>query len=197
MPQPLSIHDLLSISEMPTADEISLQTIAMFYEEHLCYRQFYYDIRHEQRELRLRFKPSDLIHLLGIHKIKKIRGADGINLLKSGEITFETLRASNIGAYEDIEYRMLYFPFVYQLVQNPRLVGTDQQHRNSLIKAQFIMFDGYNSRYIELKLRRESEGNPNFFVPVSFSEARKHPGRIEITIANKSIISYDDGFIHQ
>lgn len=193
----LSTQDLLNIQKVPEPHEMSLQTLSIFYEEHLCHRQFIYELKHKQQELRLRFKPGDLCHLLGIHHIIKgseYSGERGFKAMQEGRLTFEFLKQANIGAYEDKLYRMLYFPFVYQLIQNPRIVIENQQHSTSIINAQFIFYDGYGERYIELKLRRESKNTPNFFVPVSFGDVRKVKARAHVAIKEIYVSEYNDGY---
>jgi hypothetical protein len=99
----------------------------------------------------------------------------------------------NLGGYEDMLYRIIYFPFVYQLIQNPNIVINDQ-HDTSVVKAQFIIYDQYGARFVELKLRQETDSNPNFFVPVSFSALRKVRGRTHVKIMSKNILEYNDGY---
>lgn len=193
----LSIQDLLSIETMPSEDEISLQTIAMFYEEHLCARQYCYAIRHKWQEIRLRFKPGDLCHLLGIQHILtgyEYRGERGFMAMKEGQLTFESLKRANIGGYEDMLYRILYFPFLFQLIHKPKIAVEVQQHSTSIVKAQFVFYDQYGAQYIELKLRQENEANPNFFVPVSFSVKRKIKDRNHVIVNGLDILGYSDGY---
>lgn len=65
----LSIQDLLSLQNMPTEEEITLQLLASFYEEHVCHYVYHYRVRHKEQNIRLHFKTSDLPHLLGIQKV--------------------------------------------------------------------------------------------------------------------------------
>lgn len=188
----LSPQDLLSIQTMPNPDELSLQTIAVFYEEHICNRQYYYELKNKQQELRLRFKQGDLCHLLGLQHIiigSENVGELGFKKLKTGANTFVSLKQANLGGYEDMLYRMLYFPFVYQLIHNPKVVINDP-HDQSLVKAQFSFYNNYTEHFVELKLRRENKDNPDFFVPVSFSEARKVKGRKHIDIKCVKVLDY-------
>lgn len=182
---------------MPSENEVTLQTIAMFYEEHLCHRQFFYSISHKNQEIRLRFKPGDLCHLLGIQHIKKGKeysGERGFQAMKNEIVTFESLKQANVGGYDDMLYRMLYFPFVHQLIQNPKIVIENQQQSSNFVKAQFTFYDGYGEQYIELKLRRESEDAPTFFVPVTFSAVRKVKPRTHVTLRSTETLDYNDGY---
>jgi hypothetical protein len=116
-----------------------------------------YELKHKQQEVRLRFKQGDLCHLLGIHHIlsgSENFGERGFKKLKFGTNTFSTLMHANKGNYEDMEYRKLYFPFVYQLIHNPKVVINDP-HDSSLVRAQFSFYNNVSEHYVELKLRVE------------------------------------------
>ncbi|OMD08206.1 PBECR4 domain-containing protein [Paenibacillus odorifer] len=193
----LSVQDLLSIQAMPTEDELTLQTMAIFYEEWLCDRQFLYSVSHKCQEIRLRFKPGDLCHLLGIQHILKgmeNSGERGFRAMKEGRLTLQSLKKANVGGYADMLYRMLYFPFVYQLIQDPKIVIENQHNSTSIVKAQFIFYDHYGEHYIELKLRQENKDTPNFFVPVTFSAVRKIKPRNHVTIKGTDILDYNAGY---
>ncbi|MGZ7444785.1 PBECR4 domain-containing protein [Paenibacillus sp. TH7-28] len=194
---PLSIQDLLTIQELPSTDELSLQTIAMFYEEHLCNRQFYYELKHKQQNLRLRFKQGDLCHLLGIQYVLKGRqfaGELGFQKLKKDILTFDSLIQANIGGFKTAQYRMLYFPFIYQLIHDPIVVMNHPNEPNR-VQAMFTFYNKYTGRFVELKLRRESKNNPEFFVPVSFVELRKIEPRTRVEVTDKKILGYNDGYL--
>jgi len=195
---PLVSQDLLTIMHRPDVNELSLQTVAEFYETYLCGHQYYYELRHKQRELRLRFKKGDLCHLLGIQHV--LNGSDNVGetgfvKLKNGENTFVSLEKANKGGYLNMLYRMLYFPFVYQLIHAPHVVTNTVNQTGNVVKAQFSFHNGKREHYVELKLRRESANNPDFFVPVSFSESGKNAHRASIVIQTKKILPYDEGYV--
>lgn len=193
---PLSVQDLLTIREMPSTDEISLQTIAMFYEEHLCNRQFFYELKHRQKTLRLRFKQGDLCHLLGVHYIlrgSQYAGESGFQKLIKGIITFDSLMQANVGGFKEVQFRMLYFPFIYQLIHAPIMVINDP-HEPNRVQAMFTFYNKYTERYVELKLRPEDKNNSVFFIPVSFGDQRKVRPRTKVEIINQKILDYDEGY---
>jgi hypothetical protein len=193
---PLSIQDLLNIQAMPDETELSLLTMASFYEQHLCNRQFLYTVGHAKGEIRLRFKTGDLCHLLGVQHVVKgqqYRGEQGFRAMAAGGLTFDTLKRANTGGYEDMLYRMLYFPFVYQLIQNPKIIIDDRQFSTSIVQAQFVFYDRYGARSILLKLRQEEEGS-NFFVPVTFDAVRKVKPEKHVVVKNLDVLGYNDGY---
>lgn len=60
----LSVHELIDLEELPSEEQLTLQTIAQFYEEHLCNLIFHYKIRHKKRAIRLHFRSFDLPHVV-------------------------------------------------------------------------------------------------------------------------------------
>jgi len=189
----LSVQDLLSLQKVPSAEELSLQTIAFFYEEHISRRQIVYNISHKRREIRLRFKEGDLCHLLGIHHTLKgweNTGEKGFNKLKKGVVTLETLKA-NAGLYKKNLFRILYFPFVYQLISNPKIITGD---REDIVQPEFVFFDEFSSRIIKLKIRQENKKRPNFFVPVSFEVETQKPFKKIIEVRSFSEVDYFEGY---
>lgn len=193
----LSIQDLLTIEKMPEVNDLTLQTMAAFYEEHLCNRQFFYELKHKQQKLRLRFKQGDLCHLLGIQYVlkgKQYAGESGFQKLKRGIITFDSLMEANIGGFKYAQYRMLYFPFIYQLIHAPIMV-VNHPHEPNRVQAMFTFYNKFTKHFVELKLRQEDQvNNPDFFVPVSFIDQRKIQPRTHVEIINKQILGYDEGY---
>lgn len=190
---PLSIQDLLTIKKMPSEEEVNLQTIAEFYEQHICNRIFHYHVRYDkQRDIRLRFKTVDLPHLLGVHKMKTgsgYRGKRGFPGLKSGEITLESLRKANAGHFERTIYRILYFPFVHQLMHNAKVIVFRPELANSLIDAEFMFYDLYGGRWIHIGVRKEE--SDDLYTPVTFVERKNIYLGKQITV--QSITVYPEG----
>ncbi|MGV6939051.1 PBECR4 domain-containing protein [Paenibacillus sp. CMM36] len=105
----LSVHELIDLEELPSEEQLTLQTIAQFYEEHLCNLIFHYKIRHKKRGIRLHFRTFDLLHLLCIHKMEtgsSYRGKKGFPKLRQGTLTLEMLKKANLGGYERTIYRI-------------------------------------------------------------------------------------------
>lgn len=102
----LSVSDLLTLDRIPTPDELSLKTIAEFYEQHLMNRQF----RYREQEIRVRFELWALSHLLAIHHFvpgQAGKSKQGHYGLKNETITFEKLMIMNQGQFEKDKLRML------------------------------------------------------------------------------------------
>lgn len=189
----LTVEDLVTITKMPSEEDLSLQTIAEFYEQHLCNRIFHYHVRYDkQRDIRLRFKTVDLPHLIGTHKMKtgsQHRGKRGFPELKSGELTLDKLRAADSGNFERVLYRILYFPFVYQLMHKAKVIVFQPNLVRSMIDAEFMFYDDYDGRCIHVGARKEQTGD--IYTPVTFVERGKvYPGK-QITV--QSISVYPEG----
>lgn len=174
----LSIQDLLYLNDLPTEEQVTLQLLADFYEEHICRQIFHYIIRDKRRNIRLRFRTIDLPHLLGIHKMKTgstYRGRKGFPELKNGNLTLEVLKKASLGGYESTIYRILYFPFLYQLIHHPKFMIFNPQVAGSMIDAEFMLFNQYSGRYLHLGIKKED--STDFYVPVTFLERKNvYPG---------------------
>lgn len=174
----LSIQDLLQLNKLPTEQQITLQLLADFYDEHICHQIFHYKIRDKRRDIRLHFKTIDLPHLLGIHKVKSgsaFRGKRGFPELKSGIMTFDVLKKANLGGYESIVHRILHFPFLYQLIHQPNFIIFNPQIAHSQINAEFMLYNQYSGRYIHLGIRKEN--SLDLYTPVTFLERKNiYPG---------------------
>lgn len=171
----LSVQDLLEITDLPNEEQLSLQNLAIFYQEHFCKQKFHYEVRHKQRDIILHFKTVDLPHLLGIHKMKTgsaYRGKKGFPELLQGNLTMESLKQADLGNYQRNLYRMLHFPFLYQLLRSPDMIIFNPQLAGSTINAEFMFYNQYSERYIHLGVKQED--TTGLYVPVTFIE-RKNP----------------------
>jgi hypothetical protein len=188
----LSVSDLLTIDRIPTIQELSLRTIAEFYEQHLMNRQFRYQIAHREEEIRVRFEPWALSHLLAIHHfVPGLAGKSrqGHYSLMDETITFEKLMSMNQGQFETDKLRMLCFPFVHQIIQNPKLQEADQ---NDEVRAQWILYDNSVVKYVQLKLRRR-EPKSKFYVPVTLLVHSKLPPKKQIRVKSMEELDLDQG----
>lgn|GEM_PF-2109264 len=188
----LTVSDLLTLNRIPTHEELSLKTIAEFYEQHLMNRQFRFHIAHKEEEIRVRFEPWALCHLIAIHHFvpgQAGKSKQGHSSLKDETITFEKLKSMNDGQFEKDKLRMLCFPFIYQIIKNPRLQEADQHDE---VRAQWILYDNSVVKHIQLKLRRR-EPKSKFYVPVTLLVHSKLPNKKQIRVKNIEELALDDG----
>ncbi|WP_336771325.1 PBECR4 domain-containing protein [Bacillus bombysepticus] len=196
----LSVTDLLTIKVKPTRSEISLLTIQQFYKEHLCDRLFVYSTDDPQRpQIKLRFKEENLGHLLGLQHIfeetkhgTKYVGQSGYDLIKTGELTFDLMRKTKKSGYKENETRILFFPFVYQILHNPDSVIFDPESLTirTKLKADLIFYNELNKRYLHLFLDHYKK-RPEIYFAKSFFDRKNDKliaGQTSVNVTKMDII---------
>ncbi|MCU5096132.1 PBECR4 domain-containing protein [Bacillus wiedmannii] len=196
----LSVTDLLTLERKPKMSHLSLLTIQQFYKEHLCGRRFIYSTDDPHRPtIRLRFKEEELCHLLGFqHIFEKQRfgstyiGESGYNLMRSGELTFDFIKETNEEGLKQYENRMLFFPFVHQILKNPDSVIFDPKcvPFKTKLQADLIFYNEQNRRYLHLFLDHYKKRPGNYF-PRSFFDRRDNKllvGQAPVTVTKTDII---------
>ena len=158
----LSVTDLLTLTKRPKRKFLSLLTLQQFYKEHLCDRVFIFETDDIDRPIvKLRFKEEHLCHLLGFQYLfdekrygKTYVGTDGYNLIANGTVTFQSIEKSNPTELAKQENRILFFPFVHQILQNPESIIFLPQNVpfKSKFKADLIFYNELNKRYLHLGL---------------------------------------------
>jgi phage-Barnase-EndoU-ColicinE5/D-RelE like nuclease4 len=196
----LSVTDLLNLTKKPKRKFLSLQTIQQFYKEHLCDRVFIFETDNTERPIiKLRFKEEHLCHLLGFQYLfdekrfgKTYIGEDGYNLIQDGTVTFEFIENTNPNGLPKYENRILFFPFVHQILQNPKSIVflPENVPFKSKLKADLIFYNHLNKRYVHLGLDRFKKRPQNYY-PKSFFERRDKnfiDGQTEINIISTNTI---------
>jgi hypothetical protein len=192
----LSVTDLLTIQTKPKVNDISLQTIQEFYKEHLCDRLFVYELEDTDRPIiKLRFSEFHLSHLLGFHYILKptrkgtsYTGQSGYDRIKDGTVTFDFLKQANNQWFKSKKNRMLYFPFVYQILQNPTAIIFDQQLVSTRLDVDIILYNQLNNTYLHLGIDKDEDSD--FYYPKSFYDRKKDDhitGQKQVIIKSKRI----------
>lgn len=184
----LSVQDLLELEHVPTEEQLTLQTIALFYKEHLCNQVVHYKVRHTVSTIKLHFRTFDLPHLLGIHRIvngSANRGTKGFPALISGATTLDALKKVNSGGYYSTIDRILHFPFLYQLIRKPECIIFNPQAlgRNSSIDAEFMIYNVFSGRYLNLGIKKEK--STDLYVPVTFVERKAVYGGMKRVIVDE------------
>lgn len=196
----LSVTDLLTISKKPKRKFLTLQIIQQFYEEHFCDRVFIFNTDSTERPvIKLRFKQEHLCHLLGFQYLfdekrygKSYVGQAGYELIKDGTVTFEFIDNIDSRALSKQENRILFFPFSYQMLQNPKSIifRPEDVAFSSKLKADIIFYNQHNRRYIHLGLDRFAKRPQNYFAR-SFFERRDDAfidGQSEVNIISTNIV---------
>ncbi|SEL93393.1 PBECR4 domain-containing protein [Paenibacillus sp. OK003] len=196
----LSVSDLLTIDYIPEPEDLSLQTIALFYEEHLMNKQFLFRVKHKVGEIRIRFEEGTLPHLMAIHKF--INGQAGKSLIAhrgmiNGQITLESLKQMNVGSYEKFKYRMTSLPLIHQIVNcdiaKPTFIELDPRENEARANWQ-VSNKQYGKMFVQLKLRLVKDGYPNCFAPVSIEINRQLPPKKRIGVKEIIELPFGDGW---
>jgi len=175
-----TIQDLASITTAPSIDDISLQLLQSFYDSYLLDNVFCYNLVDKVGKsipVELGFLERDFCHLLGLHHItgngtgRKVRGEDGYQRIKRGNVNFNTLRAANPSQFNNMKDRIKHFPLVYQLLQDPSVVQFDQSIvSNCMIACSMFLHDDYSTTKLHLGIA--SDTSPNFHSKTFIVERR-------------------------
>ncbi len=160
----LSVTDLLTIQKKPNIKDVSLQLFQEFYKEHLCGRVFHFELDDTDRpSIKLRFKEENLCHLLGIQyivaKLKnkhEYAGKTGYQKLENGTLTFDFLKATDRTWFKSKRNRMLYFPFVHQIVQNPTVIVFSNDGLNTNLDVDALVVCSLNEGGVSITMKSYS-----------------------------------------
>ena len=126
----LTKEDLTTVVKLPAMTDISLQLLQEFYEEYLCSNTYVYELS-DGLKIILNFYPENFCHLLGLQHIvpahlkKNYRALPGYQGIKDGTITFNHLKSINKPRFKSMKDKFRYFPYIYQLLQNPQRIKYD------------------------------------------------------------------------
>lgn len=218
MAQILTAEDLLSIGKKPLESEISLKTLAEFYDTYLTKKYFNYTLEYllgdgsiVSREVKLLFQAGNLTHLLGFQHIfdgladgSQYQGDDGYKKILEESVTMQTFKSSKSinDKYKEQRERILYFPFVHQLLSNPMTVcfSQDNVKFNNKVKveSEFIFYNQYVNRYIHLGVDYNTN-QPTYFFPRTFFVRRDRKyieNQVIATITNSNIEELKESVIY-
>lgn len=167
----LNKDNLVNLAYVPNESIININTIQEFYEDYLMPKIFIYHLQ-DGLSISLKFHKTNFCHLLGLHYITsstinhiKYEGDYGYKKIKEEGLSFETLETINKHEYELNKNRIMYFPFVYQLLQNPYAIDFDKTKvKKCTVDCKLMFYDEYHNVNIHLGIRSKS----NSFFPVTF-----------------------------
>ena len=167
----LNKENLISSGYVPSESDIDIKVIQEFYEEYLMPKVFTYHLT-DDFILSLKFHRTNFCHLLGLHYItssttnhKKYEGDSGYNRIKNEGLCLNVLESINKHEYELNKNRIIYFPYVYQLLQNPHAIDFDKTKiKKCMVDCELIFYDEYHNMNIHLGIR----GRGADFFPVTF-----------------------------
>ncbi len=167
----LKKENLLNLNYVPNESNIDIRTIQEFYENYLMPYIFKYQLN-DDLAITLKFHKTNFCHLLGLHYITsstmhhiKYEGDFGYKKIRDEGLSFEKLEAINKHEFDLNRNRILYFPFVYQLLQNPYVIEFDKAKvKKCSVDCKLMFYDEYHNVNIHLGVRSK---NGDFF-PVTF-----------------------------
>lgn len=171
--------DYLHISTKPVISDMDLIELIGFYEKYLCNRLFEYKTDNEEYPIiNLRFEPNNLCHLLGFQHIfkgmadnKGYVGQRGYEKIENLEITMDTFKEKNLKRlFKSNKNRLLYFPFIYQIVHNPTAIFFSNNLLNTRIESEFMFYDKLDSRYLHLAV--DSGKSSPYYFPKTFVDKK-------------------------
>lgn len=179
----LTSQQLATVQRKPIESELSLKNLQLFYEEYLMSKIFVFEIDEpSQPVINLIFEADNLCHLMGFQHIFEgeqnatdYQGYDGYCKLENCEVTMDTFEEPRIkDKYKENRERILYFPFLYQLVTNPTVILFDPKKLDgkTKISTEFIFYNPVNNRYLHLGLDKH-EGTNSYF-PRTFFVRKKN-----------------------
>lgn len=193
----LTESDLLSLTCKPSMSDVSLQLYANFYETYLMNKVFVFALDNEPHNtVHIQFGRGDLPHLLGIqHVVEDLRnkntytGERGFEKLKNGSMDFDWLKNTHKEKFKSKKNRMLYFPFIYQVLNNPTVILFNNTGVTK-ISADLMLYNQLNNTYFHLGIIRDNVDD--YYSPVTFYDRNNTDhinGQATIAIMDKSIIS--------
>ena len=106
------------------------------------------------------FNVLDLHHLLGLHKVTRLKASESIEKVKKEELTIESL--INHSRYSDIKARLANYKFLeevfYKSVIEVCILEKDIQHKTSM-ELSVVFFKKETNKYIVLGLRKNLKTN--------------------------------------
>jgi hypothetical protein len=118
----------------------------------------------------VKFFENNLPHLLGLHYVSKEKSGDRIlNLVKSGDLTLESIRKHPAYNAYDIPKRILCYPFLHEVFFAHKIkivIPTEQlQNQKNPLKLTCVFTHARNNGEVVLGLRRHLVDG--YFVPTT------------------------------
>lgn len=167
----LTKEQLSCIRYVPNESDIDIKTILEFYNEYLLPYKFMYHLQ-DGLCIKLQFHKSNFCHLLGLHYIESkttkhdpYERTNGYNKIMREGLSMQKLESINKFQYCYNKNRILYFPFILQLLQNPNVIEFDKTKISKCtVQCDIILYDEYHNVNIHLGI----SGNTKYFYPVTF-----------------------------
>ncbi|NUH86520.1 hypothetical protein HUN92_23145 [Bacillus firmus] len=104
------------------------------------------------------------------------------------KLTFDFLKATDRTWFKSKRNRMLYFPFVHQIVQNPTVIVFSNDGLNTNLDVDIILYNHLDNTYLHLGLDKDPDSD--YYYPKSFYDRKKDDhisGRVQLPVKHINI----------
>ncbi len=175
----LSLAAFVALSKKPNIDQLSLELLRQFYEDHLEPFTFVFDLE-DGRKINLEFKKQEFCHLVGVQKLAnsfvarkdryKYFGSEGYKNIQNGIITLKSLRAQTKKNFSSIKDKLVFFYLLPSIVKSPNiLLDFVAAPQGSKIECQLLAYNANAEVYVHLGID-EDKLDGRYFPKTFFTE---------------------------
>ncbi|MDQ6422605.1 PBECR4 domain-containing protein [Paenibacillus sp. LHD-117] len=175
----LTVKALAALTEKPNIDQISLELLRQFYEEHLEPFTFVFEFEDGQK-ISLDFKKEEFCHLVGIQKLAvsfvalkdryKYFGAEGYKNIQNGTITLRSLRDQTKNNFSLIKDKLVFFYLLPSIVNSPKIMlDFVAAPQGSRIQCKLLAYNSTADVYVHLGID-ENKATGRHFPRTFFTE---------------------------
>lgn len=147
-------------------DQVTLFSLLEMYEQHFANKTYIYETDNKVSPLQIHFKYAQFPHLIGLQYFNLGTNLEINAMIKSGELTISTLKEKNPQTYEEMEYRIMFFSLMVELMAKPKI----GEKTRGPAKVMFYCYDiRYNWVYY-LGVSNKGSKDPAIFYPMTFIE---------------------------
>lgn len=179
------IAELLSLTQKPKINDISLKLLSTYYEDVLSPYGFIYEISDTNNSnsssvVNLRFDIDKFCHLIGVESVAKsgsvarkslhnYRGLDGWQNIKNDVIDIQHLKQLNKKKFNSIKAKCVYFYLLKSLVENPLAVRYNKNDSilPTNIDCELLFYSSVKNDNAIIHLGIE-KGNKGYYFPKTF-----------------------------
>lgn len=170
-----TISDLYNLQEKPKINEISLEILQQYSATYLEPYEFRFILNDEASTvINLRFPQDRLPHLLGTETVAKkgrvnrlnFKGQKAYDRIKSGKLTFETLKNIHKSTFKSLKDKLIYFYQIPHLVMSTDVIFKYTKVSGSHIECELLIYTKMHGVIAHLGLEKEDSGS--FYIARTF-----------------------------
>lgn len=171
-----NVQQLYNLTQKPFIDKISLQLLQEYYETYLNPFSFCYTVS-DGNTIELRFLERNFPHLCGLETVakkryskdsmlKRYRGDQGYNRIKSGEIDFQHLKNLHKKTFLSLKDKLLFFYQIPHIITSPSAIFRYKKVTGSNIQCEILIYDLLHGVCSHIGIEKDSSGL--FYIPRTF-----------------------------